>query len=197
MKVALEASSLFFKNYTGIPFYCYNLYQGLSQLTDIDTVLAFRLKKKYTTHTHFHKDILQNPHYWHWQNLMFPRIRTNVVHSLHTPFLNKPGSLKVATVHDLAVHLPQHEGLTLATPYFKKKRLALFKSFHKHADCIITVSQATKRDFLKFFEFPEEKIHVVPLAPSLNFSKGKQDNAVLKDLGLREKSYFIAMGGVS
>jgi hypothetical protein len=46
MKVVLESSSLFFNNYTGIPFYILNLHHSFLQSNDVDPILGFRLKKK-------------------------------------------------------------------------------------------------------------------------------------------------------
>lgn len=198
MKVALESSSLFFKNYTGIPFYIHNLYNAMVSMEGIQPTLAFRLKKKFGSHTDFHKELLKKDHVWHWGSRLLSNSKFEVAHSLHTPFLNLRGSLKVATVHDLAVHLPQFENFNFATEYFKKKRMSLFEQFAKKADVIITVSEATKKDFLKFFDFPEEKIHAIPLAPSLTMPNNRPGNSkVLKRLSLSPKKYLIAMGGVS
>ena len=63
---------------------------------------------------------------------------------------------------------------------------------------IITVSERTKKDFIQFFDFPEEKIHAVPLAPSFTMSNGTyQPSNILNKHDLTPKGYFISMGGVS
>ncbi|MDB2606388.1 glycosyltransferase family 4 protein [Zobellia sp.] len=198
MKIALESSSLFFKNYTGIPFYIHNLYNALKEIDAADPYLAFRLKKKFKKKTKFQNTLLQNKHLWHLDNFVLSTSKFDVAHSLHTPFLNLSSSLKVATVHDLAVHLPQFESYNLTTPYFQKKRMALFKEFSEKADVIITVSEATKQDFLSFFNFPEDKIHAIPLAPSIKSQEDRQvDDSILKEFNVLPKTYFISLGGVS
>jgi len=198
MKVALESSSLFLKNYTGIPFYIHHLYRAMDALGSVHPTLAFRLKKKFGSHNHFHKQLLKKRHVWHWQNRLLSSSKFDISHSLHTPFLNLKGALNVATVHDLAVHLPQFENFNFATEYFKNKRLALFKQFSDKSDIIITVSKATKNDFLSFFDFPEEKIHVIPLAPSFTMSQNEaKPSNILGKLQLSPKTYFISLGGVS
>lgn len=198
MKVALESSSLFFKNYTGIPFYIHKLHGAMCKIPDLETVLAFRLKKKFSSKNDFHREILKNNHAWHVGNTLLSAAKFDVAHSLHTPFLDLRKSLKAATVHDLAVHLPEFKNYDFASEYFKKKRFSLFEKFQKSADVIITVSEATKNDFLRFFDFPDDRIHVVPLAPSFDMSnKTKTKSKILKELKLEPQSYFISLGGVS
>lgn len=199
MKVVLESSSLFFKEYTGIPFYILNLHRALLEHNEVEPILGFRWKNAFKKKNEPLKEILQNPHAWYVNNVLLPYQKASVAHTLHTPFLNLKGSLKVATVHDLAVHLPEFDTYHFATPYFKEKRFKLFEEFTKKADVIITVSEATKRDFLRFFDFPEERIHAVPLAPS-KFSisaTGDSNHDILKQFGLSDKGYFLFVGGVS
>ena len=107
MKVVLESSSLFFKDYTGIPFYILNLHRALLNNADVDPIMGFRLKKKFKGKSEQQKELLKNNHAWYFGNFLWPSQKIDVAHSLHTPFLNLKGSLKVATVHDLAVHLPE------------------------------------------------------------------------------------------
>ncbi|GGG49548.1 glycosyl transferase [Croceivirga lutea] len=198
MKVALESSSLFFKNYTGIPFYIHHLFEALKDLDNVSPTLAFRLKKKWSSKNDFQKELLNQKHFWHVNNLYMTSTRFDVVHSLHTPFLNSKKGLKVATVHDLAVHLPELKQYNLTTEYFEKKRFALFRSFSKNADVLITVSEKTKKDFLRFFDFPEDRIHAVALAPSISLQNVTVKNKdFLGPKNLTPKSYFIALGGVS
>lgn len=199
MKVVLESSSLFFKEYTGIPFYILNLHRAMLEHTDVEPILGFRLKNVFKKQNDPLKEILKNPHTWYANNVLLPYQKASVAHTLHTPFLNLKGTLKVATVHDLAVHLPEFDSYNFATPYFKEKRFKLFEEFSKKADVIVTVSEATKKDFLRFFDFPEERIHAVPLAPS-RFSvttTEDPDDTVLKQFGLTDRGYFLFVGGVS
>ena len=199
MKIVLESSSLFFKKYTGIPNYIYNLYNAMSSINGVSPILGFRLKKIVTSKNTFQKELLKKNHAWHTAGILLPPKKVTVAHSLHTPFLNHKNALRVATIHDLAVHLPQFDNYAFASEYFKQKRMSLFNQFYKNADALVAVSQATKNDFLNFFDFPEERIHVVPLAPSINskIALVANTNDELKQMDLEPKSYFIAVGGVS
>lgn len=75
-----------------------------------------------------------------------------------TPFFRKPKNIKiVVTVHDLAFLLfPKHFT-------FKDRFLLNFhtKRAVQMADVIITPSEATKKDIIKFYEINEDKIKVV------------------------------------
>ncbi|MFK5974821.1 MAG: glycosyltransferase family 1 protein [Flavobacteriaceae bacterium] len=198
MKVVLESSSLFFKQYTGIPYYILNLCNGLENIADIDLVLGFRLKK-ITKKNRLSKTLLSKERLWHGNNFILSSQKIEVAHSSHTPFLNLNRALKVATIHDLAVHLPQFENYHFASDYFKNKRLRLFKEFSTKADVLIAVSEATKRDFLNFFTFPEDKIHVIPLAPSINkpLESSINEDFFLKQLNVDRGRFFLSTGGIS
>lgn len=198
MRVVLESSSLFFKQYTGIPYYILNLYHGLENIDEIDLHLGFSLKK-IIKKNRISKALLSKDRLWHSNNFILSSQKVEVAHSTHTPFLNPKGVLKVATIHDLAVHLPQFEKYNFANDYFKDKRLRLFKEFSTKADVLIAVSEATKRDFLNFFNYPEDNIHVVPLAPSIKKPSKKSINEdyFLNQLKVDKGRFFLSTGGIS
>src|SRR5690606_17920837 len=149
--------------------------------------------KRFGKHTPIQKEILKYDHLWYWGQFMFPHTKPQVAHTLHTPFLNLKGALKVATIHDMAVHLPQFSDYGLASPYFVEKRFRLFGEFAKKADVLIAVSEATKNDFLRFFDFPKDRIHVVPLAPSTFVPQLEAIGSknILARLNLEKKGYFL------
>lgn len=96
---------------------------------------------------------------------------------LHIPHCNIPlfyhGKM-VVTVHDLT-HLvyPEFLPFKLVHLYFK----FIFWFVCKRANRIITVSESTKRDLLKFFKADENKITVIPLGVDKEFVK-KNTNEV-------------------
>jgi|SRR5574344_380499 glycosyltransferase involved in cell wall biosynthesis len=101
---------------------------------------------------------------------------------LHIPHCNIPllyrGKL-IVTVHDLT-HLiyPEFLPIKLAKFYFK----FIFWFICKRADRIITVSQNTKNDLLRFFNVSSNKISVVPLGVSEEFKeKPKEEISYLYD----------------
>lgn len=90
---------------------------------------------------------------------------------LHVPHCNIPlfyrGKMLV-TIHDLT-HLiyPEFLPFKLVHLYFK----FIFWFVSKRANKIITVSESTKRDLLRFYKMDESKITVVPLGVGKEFVK--------------------------
>lgn len=195
MKIILEGSTLFTKGYTGIPNYCVHLHNALLKHTEAQVFLGLPLKKIRKTHS-----TLINPkNLWYAGIFLFSlKHKPEISHSLHSPFLQIRGTKKIATIHDLAVHLPEFGEYNFANEYFKKKRYKLFEEFAENADAIIAVSHKTKEDYLKFFNFPEEKIHVIHLAPTLKPKKGNQleENEILSKFSLVKKEYLLSVGKV-
>ena len=90
---------------------------------------------------------------------------------LHVPHCNIPlfyrGKMLV-TIHDLT-HLiyPEFLPFKLVHLYFK----FIFWFVSKRANKIITVSESTKRDLLRFYKMDESKITVIPLGVGKEFVK--------------------------
>lgn len=110
--------------------------------------------------------------YGYKEQLYFPyrKLYKEKPEVLHIPHCNIPlfyrGKM-MATVHDLT-HLiyPEFLPLKLLThTYFK----FIFWFVSKRADRIITVSENTKKDLLRFFNINEEKIKVIPLGAGNEF----------------------------
>ena len=140
----IEGSTLFTKGYTGIPHYILCLHKALKKNSKINVFLAYNIRKI--------KKIKHNKvdlkHLWYSGSFLFSFVhKPKISHSLHTPFLAIKGSKKIATIHDLAVHLPEFSDYNFSSDYFKNKRLKLFKEFSEKADAIIAVSENTKKDF--------------------------------------------------
>lgn len=199
MKVIIEASTLFTKGYTGIPHYILCLEKAYKKKSFIDFALGFNLKRL-RKKKKLPNSILEKKYYWYIERFLFSRkFNPEISHSLHSPFLKIKGTKKIATIHDLAVHLPEHEHLDFTTEYFKKKRMKLFSDFAKNADAIISVSEKTKQDFLKFFNYPANKIHVIHLAPVFQPSNIDYsfEQKILNKYKLISKNYYLTVGGVS
>ncbi|MBQ1252186.1 MAG: glycosyltransferase family 4 protein [Firmicutes bacterium] len=86
----------------------------------------------------------------------------DLYHNLHNGIAMKGGARKtVVTIHDMIPYvLPQYCG----TPY-REMFLEETRNAAEQADMVITVSQNSKRDILRFTNVPEEKIRVIYEAP--------------------------------
>jgi glycosyltransferase involved in cell wall biosynthesis len=109
----------------------------------------------------------------------------NKVDILHFPhpkilYLKKPKVPFILTMHDL---------IPLIYPSFFPKRYSIFFKYFlpkylNEAAAIIAVSHQTKRDLLKYFRLPEEKIHVI--YPSLLPKK--------REITFEKERYFFYIG---
>lgn len=191
IKVGFEGSTLFSKGYTGIPFYIKKLVEGFNENESFSPNL-FLPFKRYFKRRHlapFSQNIAKN---WYWKGNPFGNFsKAQIVHFTHAPFINTRDVKKVATIHDLAFMVDELKGIEIATPYFIDKRIHLLAQISQHSDAIISVSQKTKDDFLKHFDYPQEKVHVVHLAPVFNPKSIKQ----LKNKD--RKPFLLSVGGIS
>ena len=89
--------------------------------------------------------------------------------------LSKPKST-VVTIHDvIPLIYPEHykQGIKGWLKFQMQKRSL------KNVDAIITDSETSKKDILRFLDVPQDKIHIIHLAPSPSFKKIAQKNSVL------------------
>lgn len=111
--------------------------------------------------------------YGYKEQLKFPyrALRKQKPDVLHIPHCNVPlfySGKMLVTIHDLT-HLvyPEFLPFKLVHLYFK----FIFWFVSKRANKIITVSESTKRDLLRFYKMDESKIKVIPLGVGKEFVK--------------------------
>jgi len=107
--------------------------------------------------------------------LLLTRERVDVFHAPHyvlPPLVRCPS---VVTIHD-CIHLmfPQYLPNRLATAY---ARALMWNATHR-ASHVLTVSEASKRDILRFFRIPPERITVAHNALDESFGTGPDDEHV-------------------
>ena len=92
--------------------------------------------------------------------------KPDIFHGLD--YLNYPlnHSYNILTIHDLSfIYYPQYAPDRVLKSYQKRLELCL-----QWTDLIITVSESTKQDIIKFFHIDQQKIWVTPLASRYNFN---------------------------
>ncbi len=121
-----------------------------------------------------------------WEQTAFPRlIRQTKLDLLHSPHYTMPLSCpvpSVVTYHDMIffIHPEKH---TLSKRYFFPW---MMRRSSKKADIIITDSENTRQDAMRFFNIPEEKIIAVHLGYQEIFRK-ISDQDLLSNIRLQYK----------
>ncbi|MGQ0645832.1 MAG: glycosyltransferase family 4 protein [Elusimicrobiota bacterium] len=113
----------------------------------------------------------------------------------HTQYVGVPanGARLVLTVHDLSFEFyPQ------AFPWNRAMALRLTRWSARRADAVLAVSESTKRDLMRMYGVPEERVHVVPNAADPVFFPCR-DAAEIRRVKTRyglDGRYFIAVGAL-
>ncbi|MCX6739976.1 MAG: glycosyltransferase family 1 protein [Candidatus Parcubacteria bacterium] len=106
---------------------------------------------------------------------------------MHFPHFNAPifyNRPRLATIHDIIPHFfPGHKQKTW---YRKKAYELVLRSNLKKSAKIITISQATKNDLMKFYNLPADKVPVVYLGIEAHFIKS-ENYAKIEELKQRLK----------
>jgi glycosyltransferase involved in cell wall biosynthesis len=123
------------------------------------------------------------------------RERLDLFHATHYVLPALIPSKTVVTIHD-CIHLmfPEYQRHRLGYAY---ARAALYTAAHK-SNRIFTVSEASKRDILKFFDVPPEKIVVTPNAIDDRFSAQPSDEYVndIRERYQLSHSYLLYVGNI-
>lgn len=175
MKIAFECSPLV-KQKTGVGWYCYNLLEQFLNFAEEEFVLfsfSLKLRKPDLPEGWFTRPMTRYRFYAPLSRLsvMFmskflgekvSRLLLPAADVAHFPnFIGFPikGAKIVLTVHDL--------GFVRYPETIERRNLFLLRSLFKRsldiATVVITHSISTKEDLMSFFDYPQEKIVVVPL----------------------------------
>ena len=205
MRIAIDATILSNEN-TGTGFYIINLIKGLGKIEDKNLEYYIFVKKDLVPDVvdiagdNFHIiDINFKPRFLRviWQFLFFPftlrRLRIDVLHSPNyiTP-LYSLGFKIIVTIHDLTFCL-MPEKYTITKRLFYK---LLVPVFIKIADKVISVSENTKKDMIKLFKVPENKIYVTYESYPEYYTKpgrGEKSDEVLNKFGIK-KNFILFVG---
>lgn len=204
MKIAIDARGATWYHGTGIGTYTENIIRELLNLNTENHYLLYwsGKAKDYTEKENCNKIITSRKHHRFFQTHFFPKnLEKNKAHIYHVPqngigLTENIPCLKVATIHDLIPYImPETVG-----PGYLKKFLKEMPQILQLCDGLLTVSEYSKRDILKFFPYiDEDKIFVTPLATNGNFSPLPKDKCrkYLKDNYGIDYKFIMYMGGFS
>ncbi len=171
------------KPYTGVERQTHFLVDGLSKSKNEVTCFHSRNSKHPSfsnVNHHLFRKALPIPFYHRFAALFHNRCFDNldVLHlpSPQFPYVRKPNVPVVVTIHDLIpLFMPQFHNWKRAV-YFKK----VLPWYLRKVDAIVAVSEATKRDIVKYYRISPDKITVVHDAlPEINYKKVKKEPFIL------------------
>ena len=204
MRIAIDATIVRSQN-TGTGFYIINLITGLLNANTDNEFIIFGDKDIIDKLVHVNKKNLSIENvkfksrisrvFWQLFVLSFKlkKMQINILHSTNyiTPLFKF--NLKVlVTIHDLTFFLFPEKFTITKRLFFK----IMVPVFIKRADEIIAASENTKKDILKFFKIPSQKVAVTfeSYPAYYNSDINKSDSMlVLNKYGII-KSYFLFVG---
>lgn len=204
MKIAIDARSATLHQGTGIGTYTNNL---ISELLSLDSENEFDLFCSGKFNKDFNKinaNIIYSSgrHGGFYEKYYIP----NLLNELHTDLYHIPQNgigfdfdteiPTLVTIHDLIPYIMPE---TVGKGYLERF-LRDMPNIISNSCGILTVSQYSKKDILKFFSFyPEDKIFVTPLAANSNFKPLDKEDCKLyvkNTFGVNDP-YILYIGGFS
>lgn len=176
MKIGLDISVLNDRQKTGIAVYTYNLIDTLLKINKVDKFILFGIATfetydylknlPFKNHPNVEMKIYKMPSktfrsvFLLWQKINWPPIesfvgKVDIFHSFNWYMPPQRSGKKIGTVFDLTAltHLKFHDPKTTQLDKVRLERLS------KMADLVITISENSKKDFLKCW--PNTNIEVV------------------------------------
>ncbi|GIM29641.1 mannosyltransferase [Clostridium polyendosporum] len=204
MKIAIDARGINWYKGTGIGTYTYNVLKKLLQFNDNNEYSLFWSGGNFQEFKRRNTNIIMasKKHQRFFESIYFPNyIDCYNVDIYHVPqngigISNGLNCKKIVTIHDLIPYiLPE----TVGKGYLKKF-LEEMPKIIECSDGIITVSEQSKNDILKFFPcYDKEKIYVTPLAADVQFNPidKKQCKNTVNERYKFNTPYILYIGGFS
>lgn len=204
MKISIDARGINLYKGTGLGTYTENLVRELLNIDMENDYTLFWSGKDYDSLKKPNSKIIFSPnrHGGFYENFYIPNyIKKNNIDLHHIPqngigLTESYSTNSIVTLHDLIPYtLPETVGRKYLERFLREMPKILDKT-----KGVLTVSEYSKRDILKFFHgYPEDKIFVTPLAANSNFKP--LDKNVCRDF-LKERfsinaPYILYIGGFS
>jgi len=203
MRIAIDARGINLYNGTGIGTYTENV---LKNLIDLDTTNNYHIFWTGNNYESIKKEnckivMTSKKHQRFFEDHYFPEnISRENIDIYHMPqngigFSEEVSCKKIITIHDLIPYvMPETVGRGYLLKFLKEMPLIIGGS-----DGIITVSEFSKRDILKFFPIDENKIFVTPLAADKKYTPldKKYCSNFLRDTYKLNKPFILYLGGFS
>ncbi|MFA6941610.1 MAG: glycosyltransferase family 1 protein [Clostridiaceae bacterium] len=203
MKVAIDCRGINWYKGTGIGTYTDNILLGLLK---IDREDMFYLPWAGDDYKKYKKSnslfiLSSKKHHSFFENSYFPKYLSDEnIDIYHIPqnglgLSDNLSSKLIITIHDLIPYIMPE---TVGNGYLKKFISCVPKSIYK-ADKIITVSEYSKKDILRYFPVEEKNVHVTPLAASRMFRPMDKEKcqSFIKEKYNINSPFILYIGGFS
>lgn len=168
MKISIDARGINLYNGTGIGTYTKNL---VNELLNIDTSNDYSLfwsGDNYESFKRPNSKIIFSPkkHGGFYESSYIPSyLENNNIELHHIPqngigYTSSYSTNCIVTIHDLIPYIMPE---TVGEGYLKRF-INDMPNILSHSSAVLTVSEYSKNDIVKFFKYPKEKIFVTPLA---------------------------------
>lgn len=203
MRIAIDARGATWYHGTGIGTYTENILSNLIKIDKHNQYLIYWSGKDYDRFEQKNSKIIMTSRKYQrfFQQHYFPEnLSSEKVDLYHIPQngigLNPEiNCSKVVTIHDLIPYImPETVGRGYLNKFIKEMPQVLHNS-----DGILTVSEYSKKDILKFFPIDESKIYVTHLAANNKFKpmdKEKCKNKIKETYNIYD-DFILYMGGFS
>ncbi|MBX4266149.1 glycosyltransferase family 4 protein [Clostridium estertheticum] len=174
MKIAIDARGINLYNGTGIGTYTENVLKNLITIDSVNNYHIFWSGNNFESIKKENCKIIMTSkkHQRFFEDYYFPEnISKENIDIYHMPqngigFSQAISCKKVVTIHDLIPYvMPETVGRGYLLKFLKEMPIIVGNS-----DGIITVSEFSKRDILKYFPIDESKIFVTPLAADSKYT---------------------------
>jgi len=203
MRIAIDARGINFYSGTGIATYTENV---LKNLINIDTINNYHIFWSGNNYEFIKKEkckiiMTSKKHQRFFEDHYFPaNLSTEKIDIYHMPqngigFSEEISCKKLITIHDLIPYImPETVGRGYLLKFLKEMPVII-----GGCDGIITVSEFSKRDILKFFPIDENKIFVTPLAADKKYTPLDKVHCrnVLRDIYNLTDPFILYLGGFS
>jgi glycosyltransferase involved in cell wall biosynthesis len=194
MRIAIDASSAAILQKTGIAKYIHRLIENLEKLDNENEYVIFYRLSRWKRREFFYAPWRKTTAIRLFQEPFFAGRGIDVFHGPDARIPRIRGPKLVATVHDVFSLVSEQ----FADSKFREKKIAQYRDIAARADRIICDSEATRRDFVRFFPKAEPKTRVIYLGVDDQFyPRPEADVRQIKTKYGIASDYILFVGALS
>lgn len=203
MRIAIDARGANWYSGTGIGTYTREV---LKYLLKYDNVNQYNLYWWGTNYRALYNDnvnitIASKKHHRFFEETFIPaNLRNNLTDIYHVPqngigLTMEKSCINISTIHDLIPYIMPE---TVGKGYLKRF-ISQMPQIIQSSDILITVSEFSKKDIMRIFDVPEDRIKVTPLAADSIFMPMDKSHAksFIRNNYKIEKDFILYLGGFS